>query len=406
MADYIPTVPQSDRAVQIWTYNDTVERVLDLFAQKRSIPRQLRLAKDAVQEAYRDIRNRHRWASYERRMTFQTDASFETGTLSYDHTGGTYERQLTFTDAFPSWTVGGKIRIGTGYFEIESVKSSKVATLKEHSNPGSDVTDSTFCLVHSLYLMPPEVRYILQIIDTQDRTQIQVISMRLVQRNSIVSFPIPSTPYDAAVNSDPAHYGSLALEFSPGPAQSRTYDYTYIAYPRDLIIEKYSTGSVSLGAGSTTVTLAGGVFPETCVGSVIRFSKDNIQEPTGLIGSTEDIDNPYTAERFITERVSDTEVTIDESISTGAVGPVMYTISDPLDIDPKVMLDAMFALSEAEFAKRIRNKGEELSRYQKDAQISVLRAKELDQRADKGGTMAWRWRNKGTVDVSKMIVGL
>lgn len=406
MTDYIPTVPISDRTVHVWTFNDAVERIMDLFAQKRKVPRQLRLAKDAIQSAYRDLRTRHRWASYERRGTFQTDAAFQTGTVSYDHTGGASERLLTFTDTLPSWAIAGKVRLGVAYYEIESILGPTTATLKEHSNPGADVAAGTeFVLTHSLYVMPPEVRYIYQIIDTQDRTQIAIVSLRTVQRGSIVSWPIPSTPIDAAAYVDPAHYGCIAIELSPSPAQVRTYDYTYLAYPRDLVIEKYSTGTVSVGSSSTTIALTGGIFPEACVGSVIRFSQDAIREPTGISGNTDDVDNPYFAERFIIDRTDDTHVVIDSAISSSAIGPVAYVVSDPLDLDPTVMLDAMFALAEAEFAKRIRNAGEELSRYQRDAKIAVLRAKELDCRADKGATMLWRWRNKGTIDLSKMNIG-
>jgi len=390
MADYQNSVPAYDRTLSIFTFQDAVERLLDLYGLKRTDVGSLRRVREAVLSAYRELGNRRHWSCYCRRMILKSVAAHTTGTVSYDHTGGSSERLLTFSSALPSWARWGKIQLSSVDYEIASAPSSLTATLKQHSNPGADVASTTFTLFRSLYTLPNELQEVVQILDVSDQTTVRPVPFRQLQWDAVVSYGAPDVPYWCVVRSAPGRYGHKALEFSPGTEEARSYDIAYLAQARPLQIEKYSAGTVSLTAGGTTVTLSGGTFPEDCVGAVIRFSADGLEEPTGVAGTADDIDNRYSQARVIQSRTSGTAVTIDQSISSAAVSAVRYTISDPLDIDYQVMLNALHALAEAEMAKRVRNKKEDESgRYRRDADREVRRAQEADTKLLQGTSQWW-----------------
>lgn len=402
MADYQSNVPLNvDKAVHIYTFQDVVERLLDLFNVERTDPRALRMCKEAAMTSFRELINRRRWTCYERRGVLSTTAAVITGTVSYDHSGGTYERQLTFTETLPSWALYGRVRIGNVDYIIESVKSSTVLTLSQYSNPGVDVTNSTYQLWQGVYSLPVDVKTIVAIFDTTDKRQVVAIPMRFLQRNQVCLFNNPNATYEVVVRNDEHRYGALAIEFSSVPLSPRYYDYSYIATPRELAIEKYSQGTVTVAGGSTTVTLTGGSFPEDCAGSVIRFSRNSTYEPTGFAGNADGTDNRYTDARIIQSRTSSTQVTIDTSIDSSAVTAVKYTVSDPLDLNPTIMLNAFYALAEAECAKRFRD-DKDWQRYFAQAQREVERAQCADEVADRGSIPLSIWRNRGPVDMSGM----
>lgn len=80
----------------LWTYQDAVEWVLDAQnANETNTGAAQRLARKAVQEAYREIVNLHQWSYLEGRYQFVASAPYSTGTITYDHTGGANERMAT-----------------------------------------------------------------------------------------------------------------------------------------------------------------------------------------------------------------------------------------------------------------------------------------------------------------------
>lgn len=379
MADYQTIVPAQDRHVHVYTFQDVVDRLLDLFTLQRSNPRELRLATEAVLTAYREIAQCRMWAYYERRASLTTDTPFTTGTLTYDHEGGAEDRLVTFTDAIPSWGRWGRLYLTNGFYDIERVIDSTHVTLRQDNNPGADLASTAFKYYRLVYNLPNEFRTMIQMFDVTDRRwrQISFISHRDVHGIQMLGYLGLDTPWEACIHGDQDRYGTSAIEFSAASTIRRTYNYLYISLPRPLAIEYYAAGKVTVSG--TTVTLTGGAFPEDCLGSIIRFSSVADEEPTGVAGNSSGVSNRYMAARVIMERTSDTTVVIDSALSNDISTGTRYVVSDPLDIDYEVMLNALYAMSELELSKRVRIAENTAPLYMQAARLELTKAKEWDQ---------------------------
>ena len=95
--------------IALFTYQDAVDHIRDYFdiADLDVTSRNYRAALRSVDQAYRDLPRKERWSYYERRFQKTTVAAQSTGTVKYDHTGGTYERQLTLTGA--TWPTDARL---------------------------------------------------------------------------------------------------------------------------------------------------------------------------------------------------------------------------------------------------------------------------------------------------------
>ena len=400
MTDYQSIVPAQDRNVHIFTFQDVVDKLLDLFDLKRTDARAIRLAKEAVLAAYRDLPLRRRWGYFERRATMTTTAPFETGTVVYDHAGGVSERLATFSSTLPSWARWGRLYLDSVFYDIESVIDGTNLTLKQHNNPGADVASTTFTLYRFTYSIPNDVRKITQMFNVTDgyRQPLMFTSQRNIHGQQTLNYVTPDTPWDAYIRGDPDRYGGKTIEFSAASTEAKTYDFTYHALPRPLALEYYGTGKVT--TSTTTVTLTGGVFPEDCLGTIIRFSDVANKEPTGVAGNTLGVDNRYYAARVVTERTSDTAVEIDAALGT-EVSDARYVLSDPLDLDYDIMLNAFYAMAKAEFADSLRVDDKLLDRYLGQSRNELTKAKESDDRHDGPGVSVLYGRNRGVPDHSE-----
>lgn len=347
----MPTTIQSGEV--IYTFADAVEATLDAFDVERS-PLAERRARSAVLQAYRDLPSRHSFQYYVRRRLLQTVASYSTGTVVYDHTGGTYELELTLSSGtWPSWAQYGRVIIGDVHYDVEARKSSTVLTLSSTSNPGADVASTTYTIYRSSYPLPVNFKEFMRngLWERSEEYPIAFYSPD-VQNQALQSvLDTPSTPEHATVGATGKYLGGKELIFGPPPDAVYTYDMLYVARPRPLQIDEYANATVSVTGSSTTVTGATGVtFPVGCEGSLIRFSS-NTTKPSNLVGGINSGDNPYTAQAIILSRDSATQLTTTEAPSTSTLTSVGYTISDPLDIDANVMLTAFLRAAEAEFGR-------------------------------------------------------
>jgi hypothetical protein len=77
--------------------------------------------------------------------------NYTTGTVGYDHTGGSAERNIYASGtAFPSWAGSAKIRIASTTYDVDTRVSDTSLTLTSSSNPGSDVSAGTsYTLIHA-----------------------------------------------------------------------------------------------------------------------------------------------------------------------------------------------------------------------------------------------------------------
>lgn len=353
------------------TFQDITEAVLRSPELSRDA-RSLGLAKMAVVNAYTEICKCRRWSMFVDRRTLTTQASQTIGTIAYDHTGGTYERMITLTGTtWPTNVQYGKILIGDQTYSIAEQKTSTVITLESSSNPGANVASgTTYTWYRSHYPLPIDFKEMSGIFTASSRRQIELVTPEDLHRYDRWFIASPQLPRYANVRNQREFLGTVQIEFMPPPDSAYVYDYVYTRRPRDLKIEKYSTGTVSVSQDSTTVTGSGTTFPPQCVGSIIRFSSDGTNEPTPVQGSLAAVDNLMAYQRTIVTRTSATEVVVDEAIPE-ALSAVKYTISDPLDIDP-TMFYAVLLEAQYQFAMLVNESAAKIG-LRKQAAVKALR---------------------------------
>lgn len=333
MADYIALRPAFDRSSALYTYQDAVDVILDMFDSDGS-DRSLRNAKRAARESLTEICSHHDWPYYFRLGTLKTVQNQQVGTITYDHTGGAYERLVTLTGAtFPVDARYYKIEFGDSVYEIEEYKSSTTVTLRVGSNPGADVSSTTYNLFRANYPVPMGYIRGTSLVDEATVTPLKYVPPREIV-NYLAGNYTAQQPYAYSVRESTDYYGHLSFDLIPPPSDEWSYSYVYEYRPRPLDLYKYSTGTISVSG--STVTGSGTAFTDSMVGSVIRFTTSTTVEPTGAegyfkAGSSDHSDNPYAEQAIVTSVTNGTTLTIDHSLS-GTYSATKYTISSLVDI--------------------------------------------------------------------------
>lgn len=363
------------------TFTDLVEEICDSKEIKRATSLNLRNAIRAAQEAYRWLSSAADWTCYQQRILLHTVASYSTGTIAFDYTGGAHERMVTLTSGtWPSWAAFGRITISGTTYTVSTRESDSIITLSPNSTPQADIASGTeYEIFRDTYPLPVDFQRMTRLMDIDNDHEIEIVTDGVHQVTQLTHFQSPGTPWQACLRGDQEYYGSLALAFSPPPSTAREYDLLYTRTPRPLRIEKYNTGTVTISGSSTTVGGNGTTFPEDCVGSVIRIS-DSATEPTGVAGTSADTVNRYYAQRTITARASATSLTIDATVSTSTLTTVGYVISDPIDIEYHAMYGALRSLALAEYL-RLKGQYGEYRAQREDAMREYRLARENDSRA-------------------------
>lgn len=356
MTDYIPQLPDTDREVPVWTYQDAVEHLLDRRDVDRADGRNLRQARRAVETIYREFTQSYRWKYFDRYATIRTVAQQTTGSIAFDLTGGAYECELTLTGAtWPSDARFYRVIIADAHYDIEDRKSSTVVTLKQHNNPGADVAAATsYTLYRRAYPLPQQFRTLYNVHEIAGRWQLKIVDSDAQQWASI-GLSNPSTPFRCTVRNEGETFGHLQLVFDPPPNTAELFEVFYRSAPRPLTTEREIAGTVTT-AGTTSIVGSSTAFASKHVGAVIRFSSSTTVVPTGFAGSppTDDLGGdgtyqPYTAQRIIQSVTNATTLTVDAAVST--LTGVKYAISDPLDLRGDSMLTAFLRGIEAEYAE-------------------------------------------------------
>lgn len=369
---------------EIWTMKDAVENLLDLHGLDTRSGVNERRARACVLQAYRDLPSRANWHYFYRQRLLQTNTQQTSSTITYDHTGGAYERVVTLASGtWPSWAAFGRLIIDEVHYEVEDRKSSTELTLTETSNPGEDVAALTsYILYRSAYPLPSNFRSLVSLWDVDEQREIAHVDP--AQHHKLQSYyDTPSTPVDVSIRATGEYYGSMAVHFSPPPDTAKTYDLLYMANPRPLVIDEYNAGTVEVSLSSTTVTGTGTVFPTNCVGSVIRFST-TAAVPTSVLGGIAPggggHDNYFAFQGVIKTRTSATVLVLEEAAPVAIPSGSAYVISDPLDLEPGAMLTAFLRATEAEYASRA-GRDDAKQRYAL-ARQSLREAMEADSRFD------------------------
>jgi len=322
-------VPQAS----YWTAYDVQDRILD-FLGASSEGRNLKVVRRAMLDALRDVANRRNWHYYYRRDRIVTTASYDTGTVEYDLTGGTYERMLTLTSGtWPSDAAYGIVRIDGDEYMVDERKSSTVITLKSGQAPAADIASGTsYEWYRDTYTLPADFRRADQIRDLDWAFDMVRVDVGTVLESRRLR-PSPSQPDMYAITSDPVLPNRLAVMFNPPPSAAYNMDYVLQRTPYPLRTYDYSTGTVAITGGTTTVTGTGTAWTSDMEGSIIRVTSGT-ETPTGVDGL-----NPYTEERIIDTVASATSLTVTSAF-TSTYSTKKYRISDRIDVEDGAMLSA------------------------------------------------------------------
>lgn len=312
------------------TYHDAVQNVLDYYNADPSAEAE-RYARNAVLAAYREVPNTKRWSYYLTRGRLNTVASYTTGTVVFDLTGGANERQLTLTTGtWPSWAALGTVRISNVEYDVASRISDSIVTLSELSTPPADIASSSYTLYRDTYPMPTDF------VAAGELVALGHGPLKYHHPDDWVkaqrSAAGPGQPYFYTFKSDPNYFGAIAVSFFPGPDAAYEIDYIYQRHPRTITTLDYNTGTATTSAASATVTGSGTAWASSMVGTVIRFSEDALNTPTGPGGLS-----PSIVERVVSAVGSATSLTLD-AVAGATLSGVRYRMSDPIDIEAGAML--------------------------------------------------------------------
>lgn len=335
-----------DRSVR--TFSDCVELLRDF--QEFTDPRAERLAKRAVSDAYITFPTLHDWNFLKRKQLITTVAPYSTGTIEFDLTGGSRERLMTLTSGtWPTWAAEGRILIGETTYEIDERVSDTQIVLQSQNAPGADIAaGTTFILYKSRYAMLDEMQKYTACMDTSNQMPLMTSILESASMYS-VWWNTPSTPVYCVQRSD---NGQLEMEFYPPPDIARTYEITYVAVPRRFRLQKHSTGTATLTAGSRVVNFSSATLPTDIVGAVLRTGSSS-NDPVGIYGSSDTGTMPFNEQYQILERIDDDSVRLAEPASASRT-TVKFVIDDIIDLSPRIANEAFQRLVEQNFVANMR----------------------------------------------------
>ncbi len=338
----------------------------------------------AILDAYRELLNCHKWTTFIQAGRVYLNASYATGTITYDHTGGTYERMLTLTDGtWPSWAARGFLRISSRVSFVDRRISDTIITLDAAVNPGEDVdAGSEYTLQQDAYELPADfLSSDVQLAELNWGQMTYMSPSEWLSTNRYMQTPGGPARFYTFM-SDVKNRGKLCLRVYPAPSEFQTVDFLYRKRARAIETWLKNDGSAAVSASTNIVTLSGAAdLTDRHVGSIIRFSADTTA-PTALEGV-----NPYVWEREIRAISAADMATLDEDVPDQLTA-VAYTISDPLDVEPQSMFQALYTGALKHLCKA-RNRPE-LETLKTDWLMDLNMAKEADMR-ETGVQVAGLW---------------
>jgi hypothetical protein len=316
--------------IRITTYKDLLDHAVDYLGANPGGDA-TRDSRRAVQAAYRDVANRHRWIYYYTRGRLNTVAPYYTGTVTYTAT----TRTLTLTGGvWPTWAQDGIVQINNIAYQIASRVDDNNLLMARRSDPGADIGTSGYTIYRDTYELPADCLAIDRMILINNAFEMWYEHPAAwLERQRI--YHSPAIPRVYTIRGSPNYAGSFCVSFFPPPDNVYQYDYIYQRRPRPLIFDEVSQGVATITQGSATVTGNAGIWTNRLVGSSLRLSGDAILPPTGLVGV-----NPSQLERVIMDVPSSTTLTLDQ-VSDVSLANVKYLISDPCDIEEAAMLTAL-----------------------------------------------------------------
>ncbi len=317
----------------LFTYSDIVSH-LQSYLGDQNATRSKAYCKRAAADALRELANLHSWTYYRQLGRFSTVASYNTGTVVYDHTGGANERQLTLSDGtWPEWIEYGVVTISDVPYDVDTRISDTVVTLTRATNPGADVASTSYSCYRDTYPTPTDFQSVESAIVVGRQVKLMYLTPEKWADGQHLA-RLTGDVWYYTIMGDPNYQGAMSFRLCGPPNTAETVAVLYRRRPRELRFHEVNAGTVtySLPANYDIAGL-GTNFNEFMVGSVIRLY-DATNYPTNEEG-----DYPAYIERTITEVVSTVHLRVDATIPDEYTA-VKYVITDPIDIDKQTMLGA------------------------------------------------------------------
>lgn len=340
-------------APTVYTYDDVLENLKD-FGSGHGFSFQQRMMRRAVQAAYRELVAVRDWRWLYKDGRIQLTAAYTTGTVAYLHSSGTYARELTLTDGtWPDWIEDAVVRFDDVVSIVESRKSDTVITLDVQKNPGADVAaGETYTSYKRWYPLPND--FVALWAPLEDTSWLKS-QYRPVQDLAALDRWDDSTGdiHYYAIGPGDGLYGANVLYVGWPSDETETLDITYKRMPRTLRYSGQdnaeSVGTITVTAGSPTVTCSGTLLDSGMNGSLLRIGTSGTYRPTGLEG-----DYPYAEQRTIIDVTGGTSgtLTLDANVATSRSG-VRFTITDPVDL-PVMAYEALLRCAEKHLARSYR----------------------------------------------------
>lgn len=303
-------------------------------------------AKAAINAALREIENHFNFSYLYFAGRIATVAPYNTGTVTYIHTGSTYERQLTLSGGtWPSWAAAGVVMIANIAYDVDERRSSTVLTLTAASNPGADISSAaTYTIYREKYPLPVDFKAVGNVTLANNVGELVFIHpsdwLRLIRNFATSS----ATPTQFTILGNPQSPGNMEVAFFPFPDQLRQIDMLYQRRPLQVVNWGYSEGTVSITAGTATLTGTGTAWTSRMAGAAVRLSADATNLPTAL-----DDANPYQEELYVKEFTSATSLRLTGN-AVGTYSGVKHIISDYVDLEEGTMMNAFLRCVEWQLA--------------------------------------------------------
>ena len=369
-----------------FTLYDAVRHVLEWGGLDPSATMDVQKAIAACRNALQDLAASRAWTYYTRSNRLAITAPYSTGTIAYDHTGGSYERVVTLTSGtWPTWAARGVLVIDGVEYEVEDRKDDDELTLTATSNPGADVSSGTsYAIYRDAYELPDDFFRAGGFGIVGNKRAIAYLSPGQWADKRSKMRSVSGEPEFWTFHRDPDQPGRIVLRLLPYPSAAASLDYVYVRKPIDALIYDYrggEAGVVTTSGTSCTGTDTG--FSAEMAGCSIRLSyaRTVYDEETDVPGSQAFLDGvlprPWIHERRVTERSSATGLTLDEAIA-GNVAGVRFQVSSIIDIERTVMMRAFLRCAERQLA--ILNRSARLAEAEELYEREINMASQVDVR--------------------------
>lgn len=314
----------------LMTYGDAYSHCLRFMEDRGPAPRSV--ISGAIRAAYQTVMDAHDWPVLTRNHRIQLKASVSTGTVTFDLTGGSSERLLTFSDAVvPTDAADYSVRFDGIVCDIEQYLSSTTVSLDTVMCPGADVAAGTsYILYKRWYALPPDFLGMTNPVSENSVIGKEVSMAEMLRLDRLSSSSGNVSCY--AIGERPDTYGYKALFVWPVVSSNATLDLIINRQARTLRHSGHApgdiAGTVTVAAGSASLTGNSSSFVSSMEGAILRFGTSTMR-PDWEYG-----DNMYKEQRSIRTVNAATgaaAVTLD-AVASLTHTTVRYRVSDPIDL--------------------------------------------------------------------------